>query len=100
MTSRRSSPPRRITPAKGTSQTSIAPSRGRRRIDAVHYLDKSKMGRPPLAPSGPLGRVLQIRLSDDEREAFQRAADEAGVTLSAWIRDRLSKAAKREGRKL
>jgi len=60
---------------------------------------ESKMGRPTIDPEGPLGRVFQIRLSDAEREEYQRAATRAGVKLSAWIRDRLGKAAKRESKR-
>jgi len=57
-----------------------------------------KMGRPPLNPSGPQGRVLQIRLSDAERIEYQKAAERCGQSLSAWIRERLARAAKREAK--
>jgi hypothetical protein len=57
-----------------------------------------KMGRPTINPKGPLGRVLQIRLTDEEREAYQKAAEKAGEPISAWIRDQLAKAAKRAAR--
>jgi uncharacterized protein (DUF1778 family) len=39
---------------------------------------------------------LKIRLGPDEKQAFQDAADLAGVALSAWIRERLRKAARNE----
>jgi uncharacterized protein (DUF1778 family) len=39
---------------------------------------------------------LKIRLGPEEKQAFQDAADLAGVALSAWIRERLRKAAREE----
>jgi uncharacterized protein (DUF1778 family) len=48
--------------------------------------------------------VFQIRLSPQEKEGFQLAADISGITLSAWMRERLRRAATREledaGRKI
>ena len=38
-------------------------------------------------------------LTDAERDTYGRAAGKAKLSLSAWIRDRLSKAAKRESRR-
>lgn len=40
--------------------------------------------------------LLQLRLTPEEKEGFQRAADLAGVALSAWVRERLRSAARRE----
>ena len=40
--------------------------------------------------------LLQFRLKSTEKEAFQLAADLAGVALSAWVRERLRAAARRE----
>ena len=54
---------------------------------------KTKMGRPTLDPSGPQDRLLQIRLSDTQRESYERAASVAEMKLSVWIRDCLDKAA-------
>jgi hypothetical protein len=34
-------------------------------------------------------RVLQIRISDEEKEGFELAADLAGIPLSSWVRERL-----------
>lgn len=39
---------------------------------------------------------LDMRVSESEKELFQRAADQDGRPLSNWIRDRLLKAAKAE----
>jgi len=39
---------------------------------------------------------LEIRLTDEDKGLFQRAADQDGRPLSNWIRDRLLKAARAE----
>lgn len=39
---------------------------------------------------------LDMRVSEDEKALFQRAADQDGRPLSNWIRDRLLKAARAE----
>lgn len=39
---------------------------------------------------------LELRLAEDDKSLFQRAADQDGRPLSNWIRDRLLKAAKAE----
>ena len=39
---------------------------------------------------------IQVRLSSDEKDGFTEAADLAGISLSAWIRERLRLAAIRE----
>ena len=57
------------------------------------------MGRPPIRPEGALGEVFQIRLADSERAAYERAAKRAGLSLAAWMRDRLTKSAKRESKR-
>ena len=41
-------------------------------------------------------QVLQIRLTDREKEGFQAAADLAGIPLSSWVRERLRMAAIRD----
>jgi len=38
----------------------------------------------------------EIRLSEQEKQAFQMAADLSGIPLSAWMRERLRSAARRE----
>lgn len=40
--------------------------------------------------------LLKVRVSAAEREAFQNAADIAGITVSAWARERLRRAAVRD----
>ena len=56
------------------------------------------MGRPPKAPAEAKSQVYQLRLTADERELWESAAERAGKTLSEWIRERLNRAAKRSRR--
>jgi hypothetical protein len=44
----------------------------------------------------PKGQVLQIRLTDAEKQGFQAAAKLAGIPLSSWVRERLRLAAIRD----
>lgn len=39
---------------------------------------------------------VKIRLHPDEKAAFEDAAEIAGITLSAWIRERLRRSARIE----
>jgi len=39
---------------------------------------------------------LEIRISEEEKGLYQRAADQDGRPMSNWIRDRLLKAARTE----
>lgn len=39
---------------------------------------------------------LELRLEIAEKEAFRQAADLAGVPVSAWVRERLRRAAREE----
>lgn len=40
--------------------------------------------------------TLQIRLGPEEKQAFEEAAEIAGIGLSGWVRERLRAAAIRE----
>jgi hypothetical protein len=40
--------------------------------------------------------VLQIRITDTEKEGFELAAALAGISLSSWVRERLRLTAIRE----
>ena len=44
----------------------------------------------------PKTEFVKIRLSETEKEGFETAADQAGMSLSAWMRERLRRAAIRE----
>ena len=60
---------------------------------------RKPLGEVPLSNSERLCEVMQFRMTRTERADFERAAKLAGLNFSAWIRDRLIKAAKRECRK-
>ena len=54
---------------------------------------KKKLGRPP-KPAGQLrDENILVRLGQEEKEAFKEAADLAGISLSAWVRERLRRVA-------
>lgn len=59
----------------------------------------SGMGNTKHADGGPRKNRddrLELRLGDEEKRAFREAADLAGVPLSAWVRERLRRAAREE----
>jgi uncharacterized protein (DUF1778 family) len=45
---------------------------------------------------GMKSESMQLRLRPEEKLAFQEAADLAGLPLSAWVRERLRRAARIE----
>jgi hypothetical protein len=49
-------------------------------------------GRPKKAPDKVLGQRLELRITAPERKAYEQAAKKAGLSVSEWIRDCLSKA--------
>ncbi|HEX4956515.1 MAG TPA: DUF1778 domain-containing protein [Thermoanaerobaculia bacterium] len=51
------------------------------------------MLRPPIETKNTR---LELRLTDQEKELFTRAAEQDGRPLSNWVRDRLMKAARQE----
>jgi hypothetical protein len=57
---------------------------------------KTQRGRPPKPPDQTKGKILQVRVEDAEREGFRAAAVLAGLDLSAWARERLRTAARKE----
>lgn len=48
---------------------------------------KGKPGRKPLSDSRKTETPLRIRLTDEERDIIDQAAEEDGVPSSTWIRD-------------
>jgi predicted HicB family RNase H-like nuclease len=58
----------------------------------------AKAGRPPRDPKQGAAKIFPVLLTDAERADYARAAQRAGVSVSEWIRDRLSKAVKRESK--
>lgn len=59
---------------------------------------ETKRGRPPKPDGERAEEVFQIRLTAADKAAWREAAERAGESLAAWIRDRLDKAAKRESK--
>jgi hypothetical protein len=57
---------------------------------------KRGRGRPAAEnPDDNRSEIVPVRMSPAERESCERAAERAKTGLSAWIRDSLAKAAKR-----
>ena len=54
---------------------------------------KPKVGRPSLGKDAK-SVVLQSRVQETEKTAYQRAAKSEGKDLSTWVRDTLNNAAK------
>lgn len=44
----------------------------------------------------PKTQVLQIRISEEEKQGFEIAAMMSGISLSSWVRERLRLSAIRE----
>jgi len=42
------------------------------------------------------GEYMELRLDAAEKEAFFRAAEASGMSLSGWVRDRLRRVARKE----
>jgi hypothetical protein len=58
--------------------------------------NQQQRGRPKKDPTRTKGEYLEIRLETAEKQAFRDAADLAGLDLSAWVRERLRIAARKE----
>ena len=41
---------------------------------------------------------LRVRVAESHMEAFKAAAERAGISLSAWVTERLLRCARQEGR--
>ena len=54
---------------------------------------RKKVGRPSLGKDAK-SVVLQSRVQETEKKAYQNAAKSAGVDLSTWIRQTLNQAIK------
>ena len=55
-----------------------------------------RIGRPPLAARERKGTLLSVRFPDAERHALERAAKREKLSLSAWARRTLLRAAQGE----
>lgn len=58
--------------------------------------NQQQRGRPKKDPARAKGEYLEVRLEATEKQAFRDAADLAGLDLSAWVRERLRSAARKE----
>lgn len=58
--------------------------------------NKTKRGRPPKGQDRVKADYLDIRLASSEKATFKDAAELAGLDLSAWVRERLRAAARKE----
>lgn len=56
-------------------------------------------GRPPIDPALKASEMVPVRMTPAERSLFEQAASDADKTLSAWIRDCLTKAAKKASKR-
>jgi hypothetical protein len=60
---------------------------------------KPKRGRPRKPKAERVTEVVALRMTQGELADCERAASQADTKLSDWMRDRLSKAAKRESKR-
>jgi hypothetical protein len=54
------------------------------------------MARPKKDEGNARDRLMQVRLQGREYDEFRKAAESAGLDLSAWARERLLLAARRD----
>jgi len=57
---------------------------------------RPRIGRPPLPKGEVREKITPIRLQENERTAFEKAAQKAGLSLSEWIRQTLRVAIKEQ----
>jgi uncharacterized protein (DUF1778 family) len=57
---------------------------------------KNRPGRPSKGSDKAKGFRVDLRLQESEKDGFRAAAELAGLDLSAWIRERLRRAARQE----
>lgn len=54
------------------------------------------MARPSKKKSEMRDKLLQVRVSESEYLAFKQAAESAGIQISAWVRQQLRDATRRQ----
>jgi uncharacterized protein (DUF1778 family) len=57
---------------------------------------KRERGRPLMPAEEKKGKLTACRMLADERDLLDQAAEQAGLSISDWMRSRLLKAAKKE----
>ena len=56
---------------------------------SIFYHYNNDMVRPKKKKSISHNKLMQVRLQQKEYRLFKKAADNAGLDLSAWVRERL-----------
>ena len=56
----------------------------------------AKRGRPKKSQDSVKKRVLQVRLLQEEKDAFEDAARLSGLPCASWVRERLRTVAREE----
>jgi|LakMenEpi03Aug12_release.lakeMendotaPanAssembly.Ray.scaffolds.fasta_scaffold582951_2 hypothetical protein len=68
--------------------------KAREAIDKVMEENKDiSIANPATANGETVDKQVLIRASEADRDRWKQAAEKAGITLSAWIRDSLNKSA-------
>lgn len=62
----------------------------------IRVIMKKTPGRPQKTSEKTKGELLQVRLETSEKQVFAQAAGLSGLELSAWVRERLRRAAIKE----
>jgi hypothetical protein len=57
---------------------------------------KKRAGRPPKGSGEAKSEAILLRLEPGEKEGFSAAAKLSGIPLSAWMRERLRREARKE----
>ncbi len=57
---------------------------------------KKRPAKPPVDPQLQQEEMIKIRITAYDRQQFELASNKANLSMQAWMRDRLEKAAKRE----
>jgi predicted HicB family RNase H-like nuclease len=57
------------------------------------------MARPKKPPDEVASKRIDLRATPAELAEYERAAERTGQTLSAWIKERLNRSAKRESKR-
>ena len=61
-----------------------------------YYSAMKKTGRPKKRLDAVKTEYIELRVEEGEKQSFRDASDAAGMAMSAWIRDRLRRAARKE----
>ncbi len=77
---------------------------GKKQLDEIFVVgtlkgmatNKKRRGRPPKGQDRVKADYLDIRLGSSEKTTFKDAAELAGLDLSAWVRERLRSASRKE----